>query len=144
MNKSSGFVESIIFKEEIKPYEFSNKGMPDWAKIKSNLKKYGRLGEETLLNYKPRILFKAEIEPALKADPDWKKVFALIKKQNAGIGEEFLVGSSVVHYLNNGLLSGNSKDFGNFLGAATLYFKKYYSYLSAGALNNWAWTLFEK
>jgi len=141
---SKAFVENIIYKEEMKPYESTNNGKPDWTKMKTNVKKYGMFGEDAFEVHRTQILFKTEIEPALKIDPNWDKIFTLIKKQNAGNGEEFLVGSSIVYYLNDGMLPGHSKDYKNFLHAATLYYKKYYSYLSADPLNNWAWTLFER
>lgn len=141
---SKAFVEDIIYKEEMKPYVTCKNGKPDWAKMGKNVKKYGTLGEEAFKSHKSIILFKTEIEPALKIDPEWNKIFALIKKQNTGKGEEFLVGSSIIYYLNDGMLPGHSKDYKNFLSAATLYYKKYNSYLSANPLNDWAWTLFER
>jgi thioredoxin-related protein len=141
---SKAFVEEIIYNEEMKPYISSKNGKPDWEKMKKEVMKYGALGDEALKAYIPNILFKTEIEPALKIDPDWDKAFALIKKQNVRNAEEFLVGSSIVYYLNNGLGAGNSGNCKNFLGATTLYFKKYYSFLSADPLNTWAWMVFER
>ena len=129
----------------MKPFINSSDGVPDWNKMKINVKKYDSLGEETFRIYRPIIVFKYNIEPALKRDPDWNKILAIIKKQNAGKGEEFLVGSSVVFYLNSGLnLPGTSNDFKNFMASATYYFKHYYSYLTADPLNTWAWTVFQK
>jgi len=139
-----GFVKDIIYKEEMKPYVSSKNGKPDWTIMKTNMKKYGMLGNEAFKTYKPHILFKTEIEPALIIDPDWEKTLVLIKKQNAGKGEEFLVGSTIVYYLNNRLGSSNSEECKNFMASAIYYFKNYYSYLTSDPLNTWAWTVFQR
>jgi thioredoxin-related protein len=139
-----GFLENIIYKEELMPNLNSKNGEPDWDVMQSNVKKYDSLGEDTYRIYKPGIIFKSAIEPTLKRDPDWNKILPVIKRQHAGKGEEFLVGSSVVYYLNSGLESGASNDCKNFMLAATYYFKNYYSYLTADPLNMWAWTVFQR
>ena len=139
-----GILENIIYKEEIAPYVNSRNGGPDWSKMELNSKKYDSLGEEAYKTHKPGIVFTSAIEPALKKDPDWSKILPVIKKQHAGKGEEFLVGSSVVYYLNSGLVSGASNDCKNFMASATYYFQKYYSHLTADPLNTWAWTIFQR
>jgi len=135
---------SLIYKTEIKPYMNTKNGGPDWAKMETNVKSYDSLGMETYQIYKPGIIFNSTIKPALDKDPTWTKILLLIKNQHAGNGQEFLVGSSVVYYLNAGLVAGTSKDCTNFMAAATYYFKNYYSYLTADPLNTWAWTVFQR
>ncbi|HEX9512828.1 MAG TPA: thioredoxin fold domain-containing protein [Puia sp.] len=141
--QSKDLVINIIYNEEIKPYEKSKNGKPDEKKIEANIKKYGALGHETYTVFKPRIIFKLEIEPALKANPDWNKIQPIIKKQNAGKGEEFLVGSSIIYYLNGLDITRTEKNCKNLIGAASVYIKKYPSFLRADPLNTWAWLVFE-
>jgi len=141
---SRGYAKWIIYNTEMKPYITSKNGKADWQTIEANCKKYGVLGQETYTDFKPGMIFKSEIEPALKADPDWNKIFPLIKKQNAGKGEEYLVGSSIIFYLNGIINYHTEKNCKNLVAAATVYVDNYPSFLSAENLNNWAWTIFER
>lgn len=136
-------VLNIIYKEEIKPYCFTKKGKPDWKRIRENLKKYKFLGEEALKNNKPGIIFKTEIEPVLKTNSCWDGILPLIEKQNLGRDAEFVVGSTVVYYLNGVRTYHTEKDCKNLVAAATYYADSFSTFLSANALNTWAWTLFE-
>lgn len=138
------FVLNIINKEEIKPYTTTKQGKPDWKRIKSNLKKYGSLGEEAFTQNRPGILFKSEIEPALKINAEWGRILPLIEKLKLGKNAEFVVGSSVVYYLNAISVDHKEKDRKNFIAAATYYADSFPTFLSANALNDWAWKLFEK
>lgn len=132
-----------IYLEAIKPYTTIKNDKPDWKTIKTNLQKYGPLGEEALINYKPGIIFKTEIAPELKINSDWNHILALINKQNLGANAEFVVGSTVVYYLNAINFHHTEKNCKNFVAAATYYADSFSSFLSANALNSWAWTLFE-
>jgi thioredoxin-related protein len=136
-------VLSIINNEEIKPYSSINKGKPDWKRINSNLKKYGQLGGDAYKMYKPGIIFKSEIEPALKINSDWSKILPLIEKQKLGRNAEFVVGSSVVYYLNALGFYHTEKSCKNLVAAATYYADSFSVFLTANTLNTWAWTLFE-
>jgi thioredoxin-related protein len=137
-------VLSIINKEEIKPYSSIIKGKPDWKRISSNLKKYGPLGEEVLIRYKPGIIFKTEIEPNLKHNSDWSKILRLIEKQKLGRNAEFVVGSTVVYYLNAVAYYHTEKNCKNLVAAASYYADSFSTFLKANALNSWSWVLFEK
>jgi len=143
VRRSKFLVDNILFNEEIKPFITSNDGQPDWEIIKANLTKYGTAGQEAYDFYKPQLTFDAIIKPALKSDPNWRKIFPLIKNQNAGKGQELLVGCSVVYYLNDGLIFGKAKNLKNFIAAAVCYDKNYSSFLTSDPLNTWAWTIFE-
>lgn len=136
-------VLEIIYKEEIKPYSTVKNGKPDWKLIKTNLNKYGPLGIEALERYKPGIIFKTEIEPALKINSDWHKILTLINKQKLGRNAEFVVGSTVVYYINAVSYYKTEKNCKNLIAAADYYADSFPTYLNANALNTWAWTLFE-
>jgi thioredoxin-related protein len=136
-------VLSIIYKEEIKPYTLVKRGKPDWKKINSNLKKYELLGKDALTQYKPGIIFETEIEPALKVNSDWNKILPLIEKQKLGRNAEFVVGSSVVYYLNAIGYYHTEKNCKNLVAAANYYADSFSTFLNANALNSWSWTLFE-
>jgi hypothetical protein len=136
-------VLNIINNEEIKPYRFTKNGKPDWIKIKYNLKKYGPLGDEAFIKYKPGIIFKTEIEPALKINSNWNQILPLIQKQNLGKNAEFVVGSTVVYYLNGIAVNHTEKNCTNLVAAATYYADSFSTFLSAHGLNSWAWVLFE-
>lgn len=136
-------VLAIINKEEIKPYSSIKNGKPDWKRIKSNLKKYGSLGESAFLKYKPGIIFKTEIEPALKINSSWNIILPLINKQKLGRNAEFVVGSTVVYYLNAIVNFHTEKSCKNLIAAATYYADSFPAFLKANALNTWSWTLFE-
>jgi len=138
-----GFVLNIIYNEEIKPYQFTKKGKPDWKKIKTNLEKYGSLGDEAFTKFKPSIIFKTEIEPELKINSDWNYILPLIQKQNLGKNAEFVVGSTIVYYLNGVAINHTEKNCKNLVSAATYYADSFSTFLSANALNTWAWILFE-
>lgn len=137
------FVLNIMNEEEIKPFTTTKKGKPDWKKIKSNLKKYGLLGEEAFIKYKPGIIFKTEIEPALRTNSDWNHILALIEKQNLGANAEFIVGSTVVYYLNGLSAYHTEKNCKNLIAAATYYADSFSTVLTSRSLNIWAWTIFE-
>lgn len=137
------FVWEIIKKEEIKPFIKTKKGKPDWKKIRSNLKKYGFLGEEAFVHYQPEILFKTEIEPELKNGSDWNRISPMIEKLNLGKRAEFVVGSTVVYYLNGVNFYKTEKNCSNLVAAATYYADSFPTFLSAMTLNGWAWTIFE-
>jgi hypothetical protein len=138
------FIDNIIYNEDIRPFEHSKDGKPDWAQMEKMVAQYGELGKETLAGHRAPILFNSEIAPELKKDPDWNRMYLRIKQLHAGKGEEFLVGSSIVYYLNAGLLAGTENDCSNFMAAARLYFKQYYGFLSPEPMNLWAWTVFQR
>lgn len=137
------FVLEIIKNEEIAPYTKAKKGKPDWKKIETSLKKYGALGEEAFTLYQPGILFKCEIEPALKINSDWNRILPMIEKLKLGKNSEFVVGSSVVYYLNGINFDKTEKNCRNLVAAATYYADSFPTFLTTGALNDWAWTVFE-
>jgi thioredoxin-related protein len=142
-SRCKNIVTGIINNEEIRPYSLVKNGKPDWGRIKSNLKKYGPLGEEALRMYKPGIIFKTEIEPVLKINSDWNKILPLIKKQELDGNYEFVVGSTVVYYLNAVGFYHTEKNCKNLVAAATFYANSYSTLLGPQALNTWAWTVFE-
>lgn len=136
-------VLGIIYNEEIKPYSSIKKGKPDWKRINSNLKKYGPLGKDAYVMYKPEIIFKSEIEPALKINSDWDKILPLINKQNLGSNAEYVVGSTVVYYLNAIEYYHTERKCKNLIAAGIYYADSFSTFLKADALNTWAWTIFE-
>jgi thiol-disulfide isomerase/thioredoxin len=136
-------VLGIINVEEIKPYSSVKSGKPDWERIKLNLKKYGEVGEEALIKYKPGIIFKTEIEPTLKINSDWNTILPLIEKQKLGRNAEFVVGCTVVYYLNTVGFYHTEDNCKNLVAAASYYADSFSTFLNANALNTWAWTLFE-
>lgn len=142
-NICKNLVLNIINNEEIKPFSSIKNGKPDWVKIKSNLTKYGSLGDEAFKIYKPGIIFKTEIEHALKINSDWDKILALIEKQKLGRDAEFVVGSTVVYYLNAVGFYHTEKNCKDLVAAATYYADSFSTFLTASALNTWAWILFE-
>ncbi|MCS3800120.1 thioredoxin family protein [Niastella sp. OAS944] len=145
MNESAckNIVLSIINNEEIKPYSSIKKGKPDWRIINLNLKKYGPLGEEAFKIYKPGIIFKTEIEHALKINSDWSKILPLVEKQKLGKDAEFVVGSCVVFYLNAIGYYHTEKTCKNLVAAARYYADSFSTFLTANTLNTWSWTIFE-
>jgi len=140
---SKNFTYDLIYQTEMKPYATNLNGKPDWKTIEQNLKKYGPIGTETYHAMKPGMLYKAEIEPELKKDATWPRILRIIKKQKAGKGEEFLVGASIIHYLN-AIDAHEEKDLKNFLQAARLYAETYPTYLMPRSKNDWAWAVFQK
>lgn len=133
------FVLGIINKEEIKPFTTTKQGKPDWQRIKSNVKKYGSLGDEAFTRFQPGILFKSEIEPELQINPDWNRILPLIDKLKLGRNAEFIVGSTVVYYRNNYKTEGCK----NMVAAATYYADSFPTFLDARTLNSWAWEIFK-
>jgi len=139
---SKVFLEIIIYNEEIKPFEKSHDGKPDWNEMVKNIQKFGVLGNATFDIYKPDIIFRIEILPFLKTGTNWVNILPAIKKMHTGKGEEFLVGSTVVYFCNN-IISGTQKNCGNFISAATYYSKNFASYLKPDPQNSWAWIVFQ-
>lgn len=135
-------VLSIINNEEIKPYSTTKKGKPDWDKIKSNLKKYLALGDEAFIKYKPVVVYKAEIEPALKKNSDWKIILPLIRNKKLGRSAEYVVGSTIIYYLNGLNVTHTENDCRNLIAAATYYADSFSAFINADALNTWAYTIF--
>lgn len=133
----------VINNEAIKPYITTKAGKPDWKRIKSNLKKYGPLGDEAFTLYKPGIIFKTEIEPVLKVNSDWNQILPLIEKQNLGKNSEFVIGSTIIYYLNGIATYRTEKNCKNLVAAASYYADSFPTFLSVRALNDWAWTIFE-
>lgn len=95
------FVKSTIFLEEIRPFESSKDGKPDWSKIEVNIKKYGQIGAEVLATHRPRILYTSEIDPLLRTYPDWSKVQARIATYALGKNEVEIMRPVIAFYLNN-------------------------------------------
>lgn len=140
---TNGLVLNIIYKEEIAPYTSSDNGKADWKKINSNLKKYGTLGNEAFTRYKPGIIFKTEIKPALEVNSDWNYILPLIQKYKLGVNAELVVGSTVVYYVNELLaVPPIQKNCKNLIGAATYYADSFPTLLTTSALNSWAWVIF--
>lgn len=137
-----GVVKNIIYNEEIKPYIYSKNSGPDWSLIEKNVTKYGAIGNETYVSRKPGIIFKTEIEPRLRIDPDWTKIYPIIKSMNLQAGEDFVVGSTIVFYLNE-LASGGEGSCKNLVSAASCYMKDYAAKVSVNSLNDWAWLIFQ-
>jgi hypothetical protein len=140
---SKNLVLNIIYREQIKPFTTTKNGKADWKKIRSNIKKYESLGEEAFTRYQPRIIFKTEIEPELKVNAEWNHILSLIEKQKLGKNAEFVVGSTVIYYLNAIGVHHTEKNCKNLVASATYYAESFPTFLSANALNDWAYTLFE-
>ena len=135
-------VKKIIFDDEILPYVASDRGKPAWKRIEDNIRPYGAIGSESYKEHKPRIVFNMYIEPAVLADPDWKKILALIEDQKMGALQSGLAWETLNFYykqLNNGQ-AGNGE---NFVRACTYFIKNYPSLAQSNQLNQFAWAVFQ-
>jgi hypothetical protein len=91
---------------------------------------------------KAQIVYRSLIFPLLKQGESWDSIGVLVRDQQLGRGEEFMVGSAVTYYLN-ALNAGTGDVRSNFVKAAEYYFQHFYTFLSADALNDWAWSMFK-
>lgn len=109
-------------------------------------------------------VFLEKIRPFLQTNPSFEKVLAKIEEQKQGRGEERLLGNSIIYYLYatrgegevKGPVCASSKLFGpdgnggpiskaceNVVKAQNEYIKRFPFMLTAGGLNQSAWTIFE-
>lgn len=138
-----GLLMPIIYAQEIKPFEESKNGRPDWKQIEANINKYGDLGKETYnIHYKPGIVFRAILKPEMERGISWPRTLTLIKRQRLGEGEKYLTGNALVYYENQ-LKLGKTKNCSNFVSAAKYYVTKYPELAKSSQLNEFAFTVFQ-
>lgn len=148
----NALTDKIIREENVVPYLKSLNGKPDWPKISKNLKKWGAEGNLLLLKEKyiyegdiadQNPLYIQKIKVFLDRNASWKEILNGIHSLKAGMGEERLVGNTILSMMNR-IMKGQQIDFNEFLNAVEYYEKNFSVMYSALALNNWAWFSFLK
>jgi hypothetical protein len=113
---------------------------PGFDIIFKNQQKAGELiGDNNVRDKIMSAVFNGEIKPFVtgpNAIPDWNELEKKIVPQYGSPGEEILLRSKAIHYINN-------KDWNNFVPAASSLIEKYRSSVSNDMLNNFAWAVFE-
>ena len=149
---SNALVGQIIRKEAIEPFLENLNGSPDWTKIKANLKKWGKRGDTLLKREEYRVAskrteklypYEVTLKPLIGQNASWEKVLEKIKSLNAGKGEERLVGTAIIAYMNR-TVQGIEKAQDKFFEAALYYDKNFSLMFSMQGLNDWAWFSFLK
>ncbi|SDF02018.1 glycoside hydrolase family 2 protein [Chitinophaga filiformis] len=105
-----------------------------------NQQKAGELiGDNNVRDKIMSAIFNGEIKASVtgaNATPDWNEMEKKIVPQYGSPGEEILLRSKAIHFINN-------KDWHNFVPAASSLIEKYRSGVSNDMLNNFAWAVFE-
>ncbi len=135
-------VIKVIYGEEIRPMETSDKGKPDWERIKANLAKYGSLGQECLEAYRPKLIFNSVVKPAMEKNPEWESTLQLMKKQNLGRGLGAEVAYAIIFYKAQ-LTNNPTAGCNNYFESGKYYLEHFSDVAKAPQHNELAYELFK-
>jgi thioredoxin-related protein len=139
---SQNLVSRVLYKSEIRPFEVSKNGKPDWERIRENLAKYGTAGQLCLNTYRPKLVFASVIEPAMETDPDWAKTFALVKRQKLGSAEKYLFGY-IIPYYEAALKRDSTEHIQNLFACGKYYLDRFPDVAQAPQHNEFAYEIFQ-
>lgn len=94
-----GRLETILYVENVKPYQSSFDSKPDWQAMKAGLSKFGILGDSVLIKYRPGLLYRFEVEPLLLTYPQWSEIESKVIRRYSDYELQVILPSIVSFYL---------------------------------------------
>jgi thioredoxin-related protein len=140
---SHGLVVKLLYDEEVRPFETSKEGKPDWDRIKGNLEKYGPIGRKCMEVYRPKLIFGSVVKPVMKADPNWEKTLALIEQQRMGEQEKYLF-AYVIQYYETRLKHDSTEDIRDLFACGKYYLDHFTDVAKAPQHNEIAFEIFKR